>query len=245
MQTLNDGRDYILQTHTINIKDRGELKLHKLRNGAYQLGEGSGAKIVTRMEDIALFTDWKALSDEVLDDVQASLDRNAPAQAKQERTLADIETAAASRPGTLDQMARALDSVQPGTLASITKVVMDALVQHGVIPAQSNDQLPASPFIPAAEYQPSATDVLSPGYMTPEAEYRALMKSGLKINPERQVFDPEKVAGSDPAKWPDESRSESGAFDPDAAAPAQDPVGEEPELVGDGPTRGLRKRRRG
>lgn len=240
MQTLNNGRDLILQTHTINVKDRGELKLHKLRNGAYQLGEGSGAKIVTAMEDVALFVDWKALSAEVLADIEASLARNAPAQAKQERTLADIETAAASRPGTLDQMAKALDSVQPGTLASITKVIMDALVQHGVIPAQSNDQLPASPspFIPAAEYQPSATDVLSPGHMTPEAEWRALQKSGLKLNPDRQVFDPEKVAGADPAKWQDEGRSDLGAYDPDATAPA-----EEPALVGAGPAKGLKKRR--
>lgn len=242
MQTLNDGRDHILQTHTINVKDTGELKLHKLRNGAYQLGEGSGSKIVTALSDIKLFTDYQALSPEVMADIEASLARNAPAQAKQERVLADIETAAANRPGTLDQMAKALDRVQPGTLASITKVIMDALVQTGVIPAQSNDQLPVSPspFIPAAEYQPSATDVLSPGHMTPEAEYRALMKSGLKVNPDRQVFDPEKVAGVDPAKWQDEGRSESGAFDPDASAPA-----DEPALVGAGPAKGLKKRGRG
>lgn len=242
MQILNDGRDHILQTHTINVKDTGELKLHKLRNGAYQLGEGFGAKIVTALSDVKLFTDYQALPAEVMADIEASLARNAPAQAKQERTLADIETAAASRPGTLDQMARALDSVQPGTLASITKVVMDALVQAGVIPAQSNDQLPAapSPFIPAAEYQPSATDVLSPGHMTPEAEYLALMKSGLKVNPDRQVFDPEKMAGVDPAKWQDEGRSDLGAFDPDAVTPP-----EEPALIGAGPAKGLKKRGRG
>lgn len=241
MQILNDGRDQILQTHTIHVKDKGELKLHKLRNGAYQLGEGKGAKIVTAMEDVALFSEYQALSAEVIADIEASLARNAPAQAKQERTLADIESAAAARPGTLDQMARALDAVNPGVLASITKVVMDALVQQGIIPPQSNDQAPApSPFIPAAVYQPSATDVLSPGHMTPEAEYRALMKSGLKVNPDRQVFDPERVAGVDPAKWPDEGRSDLGAFDPDASAPAS-----EPALVGAGPAKGLKKTRRG
>lgn len=240
-QTLNDGRDQILQTHTINVKDKGELKLHKLRNGAYQLGEGRGAKIVTAMEDIALFVEYQALTAETMADVEASLARNAPQLAKQERTLADIETAAAARPGTLDQMAKALDSVQPGTLASITKVIMDALVQNGIIPAQSNDQLPASPFIPATEYQPSATDKLSPGFMTPEAEWRALQKSGLHVNPNRQVFDPEKVAGVDPAKWPDERKSELGAFDPDASAQVEEPV-----LVGAGePVKGLKKRGRG
>ncbi len=243
MQTLLNGRDHILLTHTIHAKE-GELKLHKLRNGAYQLGEGRGAKIVTSLEDVALFTTHGALTQEVVADIQASLDRQAPHVARQERTLADIHAAAAARPGTLDEMAKALESAgHAGVVANITKVLMDALRAQGIIPSQTNDEAtaPAGPFIPASEFEPSPTDRLSAGFMSPEAEHKALLKSGLRLNPHRQVFDPERAAGTDPSQWPDERPADAKAF-----LPADDPA--EPALVGaaaetEAPARGLVKKK--
>lgn len=240
MQLLNDGRDKIRHTHTIFVKE-GECRLHKLMNGAYQLGEGHGSKIVTSMDDIALFVQYHALTPEVLADVQSSIDAHAPTVAKQERTMHEIHAAAAARPGTLDEMANALESKIPDLKATMAQMLMDLLVKNGVVSAQSNDQLPvtapASPFIPASQYEPSATDVLSPGHMTPEAEYRLLQKSGLRVNPDRQVFDPEKVAGVDPSKWQDERKSENGAFEPDLVGVA---AGDESEPA---PRKGLKKHR--
>jgi hypothetical protein len=181
------------------------------------------------------------LNEAILQDIEQSFARNAPAVARQEKTLQDIEAAAASRPGTIDQMAKALENVAPGVVANITKVLMDALVQHGVIPHQTDEHhAAATPFIPAENYVPSQTDAMSAGHMSPEAEYKHLLKSGLKINPKRQVFDPERVAGVDPSKWQDAPPSADG-FEP--------PV-ETQELVGVAsaeaePPKGLKKHKGG
>jgi hypothetical protein len=109
--------------------------LHRLVNGAYQLGSGEDGKIVESLEEVCMFPPA------VQADVKAWLEKGGAEEAKEEVRAIEMAEVAAKHPGTLDTMVREAGGEK--LLGEIYDLIKGVLKSKGLAaPAENPEQPP-------------------------------------------------------------------------------------------------------
>jgi hypothetical protein len=134
MQVLDQNgsrKDYV----HVTIAESGFI-LHRLVNGAYQVGSGEDGKIVESVEDVSMF------SPGVQADVKKWLEQGGADEAKEEVRAIEMAEVAAKHPGTLDTMV--LEAGGKELLGQMYEFLKGVLKSKGfAVPAENPEQPPA------------------------------------------------------------------------------------------------------
>lgn len=171
MQLLGEGRqDRIVSTFTATI-DGGDYQLHKTASGNFQFGVGKDAKILTVLDEAAMF------GPEVQAQVAQWLEGQGPQKAMQEKISADIHEASMTRPGDVDSRLELLEQASPGIKGEILSLIDGILEKKGLVSS------------PTGSGRGQAGGVMREAT---SAEIDQMLKSGMKFDPAHppKVFDP-------------------------------------------------------
>lgn len=163
----------------------GTGELVELQSGAFQLGYGPSATLITTLEQVAVFPSH------VQAKVESWLKGSGVQQAKQERVAAQLHELAMAAPGALDQLSHAAESRIPGVTAKINAFLTSLLVEEGLIPSRPLGLSPDTPEADLRDLQPK--DIARYGQIPSILGERGRVK---EFVPPEALFEQDEVPGT-------------------------------------------------